>query len=359
MPLKIAYVIHMFPKVSETFIAHELAELRRRGVQVRVLSLLPPRENFRHAFIADSGLEGLVNYDLATFEEQLRQFRPDWIHAHFATEPTALARQLSARLGVPYSFTAHGYDIRRKPPEDLPARAAAAEFVVTVSEANARHLVEQHGVLRSRIRVIPCGVDTARFEPLTAAASKSSDIPKIVCVARHVAVKNLNLLLQAFAELKRRGAVFQGVLVGDGPLRLELEAACDRLELRDRITFTGALPQEEVLPWWQQADIAVLSSENEGMPVCLMEAAACGVPAVATAVGGIPELIVDGETGLLVPPAQPDALAGALCSLLANPERRKAMGRAARQRATAMFSLERQIDHLLALWKEVVPCPLS
>ena len=372
MPLRIAYVVHMFPKVSETFIAHELAELRRRGVEVRVLSLLPPREELRHDFIAASGLDKLVSYEPADFPRVLDEFKPDLLHAHFATEPTAAARELSARHGIPFTFTAHGYDIRRKPPADFAARAAAAECVITVSEANARWITEKHGVPRAKLRIIPCGVDTVRFSPVAASREsaanhsevdggaltrrRDSDAPLIVCVARHVAVKNLGLLLDTCAVLHRQGVKFRCVSIGDGPLRGELEAQRARLGLNEVVEFTGALTHEHVPPWWQLANVAVLTSENEGMPVCLMEAAACGVPAVATAVGGIPELIADGVTGLLTPANDATALAAALRELIEQPKRAAAMGRAARARVVERFSLARQVDSLLELWTEVLSC---
>jgi colanic acid/amylovoran biosynthesis glycosyltransferase len=353
MPLRIAYVVHMFPKLSETFIAQELAGLRRRGVELRVLSLLPPREALRHDFIARSGLDQLVSYDPEQFANSLPEFKPDLLHAHFATEPTAAARELSARFAVPFTFTAHGYDIRRKPPPDFGARAAAARRVVTVSEANAQFITQKYGVPRDHLRVIPCGVDTEQFRPADEQRSNGSS-PTILCVARHVAVKNLGLLLDACALLHREGVKFRCVSVGDGPLRGQFETKRNQLGLQAVVELTGALTHEQVLAQWQRADIAALTSENEGMPVCLMEAAACGVPAVATAVGGVPELVADGVTGLLAPANDARALAAALRSLLLQPSRRAEMGHAARARAAERFSLRQQIDSLLELWQEVL-----
>jgi glycosyltransferase involved in cell wall biosynthesis len=174
-----------------------------------------------------------------------------------------------------------------------------------------------------------------------------------------VEVKNLGLLLEACALLHRHGVKFRCVSVGDGPLSGELKARRTALGLDAVVEFTGALTQEEVLPWWQRADVAVLTSENEGMPVCLMEAAACGVPAVATSVGGIPELVADGITGLLAPANDAAGLASALRGLIENPARAAEMGLAARQRAMERFSLARQVDSLLALWKEVLSCRIA
>src|ERR1043166_3126966 len=145
-PCRVAYVLNMFPKLSETFIAYELMELRRRGVEILVFSLRHPTDSIRHDFITRSGLDSLTSYDPGTFLPALRQFQPQLVHAHFATEPAGRAREWAPEIGAPSPFTAHGYDIRRKPPPDFTARASAARAVITVSQANARHIVETFGV---------------------------------------------------------------------------------------------------------------------------------------------------------------------------------------------------------------------
>ena len=165
--MRVAYVVNVFPKLSETFIAGELAELRRRGVNLRVLSLQQPKETLRHDFIAQAELDKITCYRPEEFANVIREFEPQLLHAHFATEPTAAARKLSERLGVPFTFTAHGYDIRRKAPPDLAARAAAARAVVTVSNANAHHIAETFGVVNSdhfiRVGVGPAGEGAGEF----------------------------------------------------------------------------------------------------------------------------------------------------------------------------------------------------
>ena len=178
--------------------------------------------------------------------------------------------------------------------------------------------------------------------------------PHVVCVARLRPVKNLGLLLEACAALRSRGVEFRCVLVGDGPCRDDLEAAQARLGLSRVVEMVGAAEQAEVLAWWRRATIAALTSTSEGMPVCLMEAAACGVPAVATAVGGVPELVENNLTGLLTPSDDAQALAAALERLLRDHELVARMGMAARRRVEERFSIRRQVDCLLALWTEVV-----
>jgi hypothetical protein len=148
-PRRLAYVLNIFPKLSETFVAGELAELRRRGIQVQILSLLPPREELRHEIISRAGLDQVVCYDPKRFSEIVQDFQPDLLHAHFATDATTKARELSAESGIPYSFTAHGYDIHRKPPPDFFDRAMAARAVITVSESNAAWIQQLFGVPRS------------------------------------------------------------------------------------------------------------------------------------------------------------------------------------------------------------------
>ncbi len=362
-PRRIAYVLKIFPKLSETFIANELIELRRRGMDLRILSLLPPRDGLRHEFIHDAGLEEITSYEPAEFPRVLARFRPDLLHAHFATESTAKALDLAAELGLPCTFTCHGYDIYRKPPPDFEARAHAARAVITVSHANASYIQRAFALKSGRLRVIPCGVDTTHFkpraEPLTfhehgSLSQSSFQRPVIVCVARLVTVKNLELLIRACALLRARGVLFHCIIAGDGPCRLELENRRAQLRLEDCIDMPGAIERKQVLKLWQSAAVGVLTSTSEGMPVSLMEAAACGVPVVATAVGGIPELVQDGVTGLLTPVGNAEALATGIQRLLRHPELRATMSLAARERAEIHFSVARQVDALLALWADVL-----
>jgi glycosyltransferase involved in cell wall biosynthesis len=353
---RVAYIVNVFPKLSETFISGELAELRRRGVELRILSLRRPTETLRHEIVEQVGLIERVIYEPAEYMSVMHEFRPQVLHAHFATEPAACAREMSGILGVPFTFTAHGHDIHRRPPPDFAERAAAASAVITVSRANARYIVENFGVQRSHLRIIPCGIDTQRFHPPSHTLRRQTvdESPLLVCVARLVPVKNLGLLLEACAELLARQVKFRCVIVGDGKSRGELEEKRARLGLAKAVQLVGAAEQSEVLAWWQQASIAVLTSHQEGMPVSLMEAAACGVPAVATAVGGIPELVEDGVTGLLVPPGNRAVLVAALQRLLQDAELAARMGKQARQRAVERFFVRQQVDKFMELWTELI-----
>lgn len=349
IPQRIAYVVKNFPKLSETFIVEELVELQRRGVNFRICSLKIPEERLRHRLVESSGLLDRTTIGCSGFRSVLNEFRPELIHAHFATQPTEVARKMAIELGVPFTFTAHGYDIYRKSPPDFASRAAAASAVITVSQTNADFMYNEFGVPRKSVHVVPCGVDVSRFRP----SEKSWAPPLVVCVARMSPVKNLELLLRACAVLVQRRVRFQCVIVGDGRCRPALETLRRSLGLASTVQFAGALAQDGVVEHWQRASVGVLTSHSEGMPVCLMEAAACGVPVVATNVGGVWELIQDGCTGLVVPPNDVSAVAVSLEFLLNNPRRATRMGQAARLRAEKRFSVGRQVDSLLSVWASV------
>jgi len=341
----VAYVCNTFPKVSETFVAGELAELCRRGVDVRIFSRRLPDEAVRHAVVERAGLLARTSYELDAFTEQLREERPQLLHAHFATEPAELARNIAHALGVPFTFTAHAYDIYRRPPADIAERVAAAAAVVTVSEANAAHMVGTLGVPADRLHVIPCGVDLEGFEP----PEEASTQPRIVCISRLRPHKNVALLLDACRRLRDDGVAFTVAIIGDGSERPALEELRARYGL-DGVQFMGALEQGEVRDNLQSARLSVLPSDSEGFPVSLMEAAACGVPAVGTDVGGVAELIDDGVTGFVVPQGDAVALAGAMKRILTDPELAGSMSAAARRRAEQSFSVQRQVDRLVAVW---------
>lgn len=208
-----------------------------------------------------------------------------------------------------------------------------ATHVTAVSEAVAGSVVAL-GVPRDRITVIPNGVDAARFgravpdRPALGVDGAARVVGSVGCLA---ARKDYGTLLEALAELERRRIPFRAALVGDGPERAALEARAASLGLGSRVRFLGERPDvERLLP---AMDVFVLSSREEGIPNALLEAMSAGRPAVATRVGGTPEVMRDGETGWLVPPAAPQALAEALAEALTRPEEARRRGEAARRHA--------------------------
>jgi glycosyltransferase involved in cell wall biosynthesis len=218
-----------------------------------------------------------------------------------------------------------------------------------------------------KIRVIFNGIETAQFMQThdSRGARRSlgipDDAPLIGTVGRLTEIKRQDVLIRGFARLKQRCPAAHLVLVGDGPLRGDLEHLAATCDLRDSVHFAGY--QSPTAPFIQAMTVFALTSRSEGMPQAAIEAAVSGVPVVASRVGGLPELIEDGQTGLLFQVGDDQALAAALEQLLANPDRARLIGQAARDRAVAMFDISRMADdyhrHFTESLNEPVRAPLA
>jgi glycosyltransferase involved in cell wall biosynthesis len=216
---------------------------------------------------------------------------------------------------------------------------ACTDKMLTVSESFRAYLAPllKHPEV---VRVIPNGFDEKRFKPV----SHENAVPQLITVCRLVPAKGLDVLLRACAELKRKGSPFVLHIIGDGPIREELEQLAVDLDLYDDIIFYGyMLHPEEFMPFF---DIFVLPSRAEAFGSVFAEAALCWLALVGTNVGGIAEQIDDGVNGLLVPPDDPEALCAALEKLVADPSYRYNMARAAWSRAKQVYSLQRVISQL-------------
>ena len=249
-----------------------------------------------------------------------RRRHPPHIHAHFATYP-ALAAWVCARLiGTSYSFTAHAHDIYVDT-SMLGRKIADARFVVTISEYN-RELLGRHNPAHTPIHVVHMGIDTASYSFRPRGIPVEGPVRALV-VASLQAYKGHAVLLEALAI---GGAGVDRIaldIIGDGVLRGDLEALAARLGLGQRVRFRGSRSEDEVRAALAEADLFVLPSivaadgQMEGLPVALMEALASGVPTVSTALSGIPELVVDGVTGLLSVPGDAADLNATMAAMLA------------------------------------------
>lgn len=284
-----------------------------------------------------------------------RQDRPDVVHAHFWMSGLATLRG-AAGLDIPVAQTFHALGVvkaRHQGAADTspPGRVGAerrlgrdCDQVIATCRDEAGELTAL-GVPGGQISIVPCGVDTAVFTPDGPAAPARSGRPRLLALGRLVERKGVATMIAALArvpgaELVVAGGPDPGALASDGEYR-GLRASADRHGVADRVVFTGGVGRADVPPLIRSADAVLCTPWYEPFGIVPLEAMACGVPVVASAVGGLTDTVVDRATGWLVPPRDPAALAGALRALLADPDRRAAMGQAGLDRARQWYSWPR------------------
>lgn len=289
----------------------------------------------------------------------LRTWRADLLHCHLPL--AGVVGRLAGRVaGTPVVYTEHNLMERYHPwtrRANLWSWRLQARVVAVSAEVASS--IERHAGGRVPVRVVRNGVPVARLrrDPEAGAeVRRRLGIPPEAPVVGQVAVfrrqKRLDLWLETARQVLRDRPDARFVLVGDGPLRPEIERRSRELGLTSAVTFTGL--QDDVRPFLSAIDLLLVTSEFEGLPLVLLEAMALELPVVATAVGGVPEAVADGRTGRLVPFGEPGASAAATLALLANPTRAREMGRAARRRVKTEFSTDRMMVELEALYREVV-----
>lgn len=396
-----------FPKLTETFILHEMAAMERLGVDLDVYPLwrertavihpearsFVERANFRRSFSAAVVWENLrlllrhPRQYLGTLGAVLQGTRGSFrffagalaifpkavffakrmeatgvahVHAHFASHPTVAAVVIQRLVGIPYSFTAHGSDLHRDR-RMLGQKIAEAAFAVTISEYNRQVMATEceHENDRRKIRIVHCGVDTRVFRKAPDPGDQPTAPFSIFCVGTLHEVKGQTYLIQACWDLLQRGIDVSLNLVGDGPDRVSLLEQARRLKIADRVRFHGGKTHREVAELLKGAHVVVAPSvptrdgRREGIPVALMEAMSCGVAVVASRLSGIPELVTDEQTGLLVPPRDAAALASALQRLHDDSRLRLRLGEAGRAKVLNEFDLVKNATTLAALFDTV------
>jgi glycosyltransferase involved in cell wall biosynthesis len=283
------------------------------------------------------------------------------LHAHFCHSATTVAMFASQLCGLPFSFTAHAKDIyvqALNPGDLLQTKLRRAQFAVTCTKANHAYLAAL-GVAATPIHTIYHGLDTQQFVPRASAVEEPAR-PLLLTVGRLVEKKGFPFLLEACRLLKDRGHQFQCHIVGGaGPLQQRIAALIHELGLAAVVKLRPAVTQEELQQIYQQATLFVLpcqiaeNNDRDGIPNVLVEAMAVGLPVVSTNISGIPELIEHGVNGWLVPQKDARALAEATAELLAAPELRQRLGRAAREKVCRVFDAEANI---LALHRLFLAC---
>lgn len=391
--LHVGYVLKRYPRFSETFVVNEILAHERAGMRVDIFALGPVMESHFQPDIGKvqapvirlsdkqrnvESFWGLVSEALDVlpgFAERLteekahsvhelaqgikmalliRQRNIQHLHAHFATQAATVARLAAKFSGVSWSLTAHAKDIYFHYEQDiqLPRKLQDASHVVTVSDYNLRWLCEQYAANKQKTSRIYNGLDLRQF-PWRSPYQRP---PEIVAAGRLVAKKGFLLLIDSLARLQAMGLSFHCTLIGDGPLREQLDAGIQNAGLEERVTLTGPLPRDRVAEAIQQAAMVVApctiseDGDRDGLPTILVEAMALGTPVISTRVVGIPELVVDQETGLCVEPDNTGELALAMARLLQEADTREKLSRQAREMIAREYDVDRNTAKLRTIF---------
>jgi glycosyltransferase involved in cell wall biosynthesis len=393
--MRLGYLYSRYPVLSQTFCDAEMLELERRGHEIVLASVYPPKTALRHEYLAKlnapihyappaSELTKLIKkakrnrrWPAALVAEHERKYGPEYkaatrarnalffvqlferervghFHVHFANRAAHTALFVKAISGIPFSMTAHGQDFMSDlgNVELLREICAAAQFVGAETDYSRELLAARCPDSAKKMICIYNGIDLTRFRE-TAHSTTSEGSIRLLSVGRLVRFKGFDVLLDACAALKERGSNLRCKLIGGGPMRDELEALAGRHQLGRVIEFAGERSQQEVLGALRSCDIFVLASTyddrgaSDVFPTVIAEAMASGKPVVSTSIAGIPELVVHGQTGLLVPPNDSEALADAIERLASDADVRGAFGAAGRRRIEERFRIEITIEPLL------------
>lgn len=399
--MRVAYFTSWYPYVSHTFIRREICALETLGVTVVRYALTSPQdpldaideaEQRKTRYLLKAGIPEITRCCLVTlFKQPLTVisvfflaakigWRSDrgmlwhfiyaveaillavWcsrddiqhLHAHFGTNPAAVAMLASQLSGIPYSFTAHGPDEFDKAPLiSLDQKLKRATFAICVSSFGKSQLMRWSSPDQwQRIEVVHCGVDSSFLAP---ELQPPPAVARFVCVGRITASKAQLVLVGAVRRLYEWGLTCEVVLVGDGPMRNQLEETVRNAQLERQITFVGWASGERVKAEILSARALVLPSFSENMPVVIMEAMALGRPVISTYIAGIPELIRPGHTGWLVPASDEIALAEAMReALAASVDELARMGAAGRRHVAEYHDSRKEATKLKTLFERSI-----
>ncbi len=392
----VAYVMKRYPRLSETFILNEIRTMERLGADLHVFSMLQPEPPPHHPMVSEvrapvhslpakllpkavvvlrahggsmaaaplrylSALGHAVAWSLGSstpggvwkqftragfVANRCRTAGVRHIHAHFANAPSAVVHFASLMTSIPFSFTAHAKDLYLTPKGVVRRRARAATFVATCTGYNADYLRQLTGPDGSRkIHLVYHGIDLSMFTADATESDTTESAFRILSVGRLVPKKGHEHLIAACAKLRDAGYEIRCRIVGGGPLQTDLAAQIARLGLEDVVSLEGSMTHADLIGLYRRADLFALApritddGDRDGIPNVIAEAMAAGVPVVSTEVSGIPELVRHEQTGLLVPPNDPTALAAAIARLIASPELAGTLATAGRALLVADFDL--------------------
>ena len=389
---KIGYLVSSFPYYSETFILNEMDALERLGFSLCCFSLTsnsddtvhhlakkwitrvhwPPLPLSKDVFLAHlySALAqprkyfyalrhyrnygGKRNFLIGVYlarvvaREKIRH-----IHAQFGwCAPVAMLIAHLSETG--FSFILHGADIFYVPPANMAQLVNCSKFCVTISKFNKKYLLSQwQSIEPEKVQVLHCGIDTDKFLP-TVKSHVNYEPIKLLTVARLVKLKNIPLLISICENLCKQGLEYTCKIVGDGPERTDLEEQIRKLGLEKQITLKGVISQENLVSIYQNADIYLLTSISEGIPVTVMEAFASGLPVIAPNITGMSELVIDGQNGFLFPEGNPDRAVDAIIRVAEDSGLRTKMGIRGREKVLKEYNIHTNAGQLAGMFAEVL-----
>ena len=405
--MRLGYLYSRYPVLSQTFCDMEMLELERRGFELAVGSIHPPLTSIRHPHTGR--LKAPVHYappapimrlweekardekrwpqalidahqtkygpgvkaatrarNASYFAEFFRREKAGHFHVHFANRAAHTALFVKAMSGIPFSVTAHGQDFMADLGNDDLLREICdeAEFVAVETEYSRGLMQQRCPKAAAKIHRVYNGMDLGNFLNATPKTATGTAI-EILSVGRLVAFKGFEYLIEACEQLRQRSIQFHCEIIGDGPLHEKLERQIAELRLGGMVTLAGSLPQDCVLEKLHDCDIFALActiddnGASDIFPTVILEAMASARPVVSTTLAGIPESVVDKETGLLVPPGESGFFADALETLCRDAELRSRCGAAGRSRVEEHFQIETTVRPLVSLLEKKSPAPAT
>jgi glycosyltransferase involved in cell wall biosynthesis len=403
---KIVVVLKGYPRLSETFIAQELLGLEKAGFDLELVALRRPTDKKRHP--VHDEIRAPVHYlpeylheepvrvacalvrclpkpgfwrGLPAFfgdlwrdrtRNRVRRFGQamvlsaewpnggEWLHAHFIHTPASVARYASMITGIGWTCSAHAKDIWTSPEWELAGKLASTRWTVTCTQSGFEHLRHLAGG-KPHVHLSYHGLDLRRFGPFDGTrpgydGSDPAHPVTIVSVGRAVEKKGFDLLLEALSLLPG-DLHWRFVHIGGGELLKKLQALASELDIAGKVVWHGSLSQTEVLQHYRDADIFALAcrisadGDRDGLPNVLVEASSQALACISTNISGVPELLVDGENGFVVPPECAQALSRALEQAIRDPALRKRLGEAAERKVRAHFDHQTSIHQLKDLFE--------
>jgi len=392
---RIAVLVRQFPKLSETFIFGEIANLIDAGLDVQIISLKRPTESLLQPdanrfsdcvtyLDVKTGIAGMAElawrlgrsiFRLPSFVRQLRELdatlgqlvallricdqqKINHLHAHYISEPALLADLVSQVRAATFSVSAHAKDIYLTRASELQARLNNAAFVTTCTAHNHHFLVQNAAHAAARIHLLYHGIDSTLFHP--ALRPSKGDRPMIIAIGRYKRKKGFDLLIAACAKLVSDGVLFRCEIVGYGSEKERLQELIVIHDLLDVVTLRGPVTHHELVGILQNAAVCVLpcreteDGDRDGIPNAMLEAMSCEVPVVSTSVSGIPEVIESGKNGLLVKPNDIPALADAIRQVVSDERLGRRIGGGGRNTVAEMFCWTKNIQALIDMLRDTM-----